>query len=92
MNESALQWGVNEEGVEHLALRVTEKGKKDRIVPVPPEAALLLRAYMGHGDLEAIDRNVDADRVLWVTTNNLASARTNTTVNAGGSRRAPWRR
>lgn len=71
MNESSLQWQADEEGVEQLTLLVTEKGKKDRLVPVPHETALLLRAYLGHVDLEAIDRNIaDGDRVLWVSTNN----------------------
>lgn len=71
MNESSLIWHADEEGVEHLTLRVTEKGKKERLVPVPQETALLLRAYLGHVDLEVIDRNIaGGDRVLWISTCN----------------------
>lgn len=69
MNESSLLWVTGDQGDE-LAIKVTEKGKKDRIVPVPSEAALLLRAYLGHPDLSEINRDLDADRVLWVTQNN----------------------
>lgn len=70
MNDSSLLWDRDEDGVEQLTLKVTEKGKKDRLVPVPEEVALLIRAYLGHVDLGAIDRNIDGDRVLWVSTQN----------------------
>ncbi len=71
MNVSSLIWGRDEDGIERLSLCVTEKGKKDRIIPVPGESALLIRAYLGHVDLEAIDRWLpDRDQVLWVTTKN----------------------
>lgn len=54
-----------------LVVRVTEKGRKERQVPVPREAALMLQAYLGHPELEQIDRRTDTGRhVLFVSTNN----------------------
>lgn len=71
MNQSSLIWGRDEAGRERLSIRVNEKGKKDRIVPVPGESALLIRAYLGHTDLASIERWLpDGDQVLWVTVNN----------------------
>lgn len=72
MNEGSLLW-ENEEGVEHLTLRVTEKGKRDRLVPAPRELAILLRAYLGHPDLASLERTTkQGDRVLFVSTRNRA--------------------
>lgn len=59
-----------------LIVRVTEKGNKTRMIPVPKEAEMLLRVYMGHEELAQIDRDVQvkrgqatvADRVLFVST------------------------
>jgi site-specific recombinase XerD len=70
LNESSLLWSRGQDGVEDLTILVTEKGKKDRLVPAPHETALLLRAYLGHQELEAINRQIAGDRVLFVTTNN----------------------
>lgn len=54
-----------------LVVRVTEKGEKERQVPVPREAALMLQAYLGHPELEGIDRRLEDGRhVLFVSTNN----------------------
>lgn len=59
------------DGYTRLLLRVTEKGGKDRIVPVPREAQMLLQGYIGHRDLEDIDRRAaDGSTVLFVTINN----------------------
>lgn len=70
LNESALVW-IEEESEEVLYIRFTEKGERERIVPAPREAALMLRAYLGHRDLAAIDRSLpDGDQVLFVTTRN----------------------
>lgn len=70
LNESSLIWTENE-GQEWLLLRVNEKGKKERIVPVPHEARLLIRAYLGHPNLDLIDRTLPSgDRVLFVSTMN----------------------
>ena len=73
--------GINEshftnlqiEGRVRLALRVTEKGKKDRIVPVPQEAEMQVRVYLEHEELAEIDRDLPApygqppDRVVFVS-------------------------
>lgn len=54
-----------------LLLRVTEKGRKERQIPVPREAALMLQAYLGHPELKQIDRRTDNGRhVLFVSLNN----------------------
>lgn len=70
LNESALVW--YEEGErEALAIRVVEKGDRERFQPVPHEAAMLLRAYLGHEETMGIPRTmVDGDRVLFVTQHN----------------------
>ncbi len=57
--------------IERLAVRLKEKGNKERIVPVPPEAALLLRAYLGHDELDYIDRALpNGDKVVFVNLKN----------------------
>lgn len=45
-------------GKPRLAVKVSEKGKKERWTPVPREADMLLRVYLEHEDLAAIDRTV----------------------------------
>ena len=57
--------------MERLIIRLTEKGKKERLSPVPFEAALLVRAYLGHPELGDIDRVTPAGRrVLFVNIRN----------------------
>jgi len=63
------------EGQMRLVVRVTEKGEKERMLPVPKEAEMLLRIYLDHEELKAYDRDVvDAkgrpDKVLWVNSRN----------------------
>ncbi len=73
LNESALVWYDDENGRECLVIRVVEKGQHERLQPVPAEAAMLLRAYLGHEDLGSIPRSLPSgDRVLFVTVNNRA--------------------
>ena len=58
-------------GVEHLVLRIVEKGEKERFVPVPHEARLMVRAYLGHHDLAGVNRELpDGNKVLFVSTAN----------------------
>ncbi len=69
IDEEDLFW-VDEDGIEWLVLRVTEKGGKERMVPAPHECGLLVRAYLGHPDLDLIDRRLeDGHQVLFVSTN-----------------------
>lgn len=54
-----------------LAIKPTEKGKKERLIPIPREADLLLRVYLEHPDLIEVPRTTDrGDQVLFVTTRN----------------------
>lgn len=70
LDQEDLVW-IEIEGLERLLLRITEKGGHDRLLPVPDEARLLLRAYLGHPDLEGIDRSLPSGRrVLFVSTAN----------------------
>jgi site-specific recombinase XerD len=70
LNDSTLLW-YQDAGRERLVVKVTEKGKKERLIPVPGEAAMLLRAYLGHEELQAIPRTLPSgDAVLFVTVNN----------------------
>lgn len=62
---------IEVEGAHRLAVKTREKGNKERLIPIPIEADLLLRAYMAHPDLEEIPRELkNGDRVLFVTTRN----------------------
>jgi site-specific recombinase XerD len=59
------------DGKVRLILKVLEKGNKERRLPVPVEADMMLRLYMAHEDLVAIDRTLDdGDQVLFVSTRN----------------------
>lgn len=59
------------EGVMRLAVRFKEKGDKERIIPLPAETILLLRAYLGHDDLKQIDRSLPGgNQVLFVNLKN----------------------
>ena len=70
LNESSLVW-YEHEGRDCLAIRVMEKGNRERVQPVPNEASMLLRAYLGHEELATIPRTLpNGDRVLFISTNN----------------------
>lgn len=59
------------DGKARLILKVTEKGDKERRIPVPIEADMLLRVYMAHEELKDIDRLLDnGDQVLFVSLRN----------------------
>lgn len=56
-------------GERRLILRVREKGDRERRIPIPPEAALMLRVYLDHPRLKEIDRVLsNGDLVLFVST------------------------
>ena len=72
INEGDLQT-VQLDGKPRMVLRVTEKGDKQRLVPLPREAENLVRVYLGHEELAGIDRRVTngkgrTDKVLFVNT------------------------
>jgi len=70
LNESQLIWYQYGE-VERLAIRTLEKGERERLVPVPLEAMLLVQAYLGHQDLRNVDRLLEnGDQVLFVNLRN----------------------
>lgn len=74
MNEGDLR-NVEVDGKTRLVIRVTEKGEKERMLPVPREAEMLLRIYLDHEELKPFDRNVvdrqgRPDKVLFVQTVN----------------------
>lgn len=59
------------DGKPRLILNVKEKGDKERRIPVPIEADMLLRVYMAHEDFKDIDRLLDnGDQVLFVSLRN----------------------
>lgn len=72
INESHLA-NVQIEGEVRMALKVTEKGDKQRLIPVPKEADMLVRVYLEHEDMAQIDRDLPAkpgqppDRVVFVS-------------------------
>lgn len=54
-----------------LALRVLTKGGKESQKPLPEQAALLLRLYLEHPTMHAVDRSLpDGDKVLFISTRN----------------------
>lgn len=72
LNDSDLRT-IEIECVPRLTIRVTEKGNRERIMPVPREAEALLRVYLGHEELASIDRSFKGkdgrtDKVLFVST------------------------
>lgn len=70
LNQEDLIWYAVEDR-ERLAIRFREKGDKERLVPAPIETALMIHAYLGHQELDGIDRSLESgDRVLFVSTRN----------------------
>lgn len=74
LNEGDLST-VQIDGKPRMLVRTTEKGQKERLVPMPREAEMLMRVYLEHEELQQYDRDVTTakgrpDRVLFVNTNN----------------------
>lgn len=68
MNESSLQF-LDDEGTQRLIVRVKEKGGHERLIPAPAETLWMMHAYLGHEELQGIDRTLpDGDSVLFVST------------------------
>ena len=71
LTDEDLIWTQNPNGTERLIIRFTEKGKKERLVPMPFESGLMIHAYLGHPELEEINRVLpNGRRVLFVSTHN----------------------
>lgn len=69
MNESSLQF-LEEDGQARLVVRVKEKGGHERLIPAPAETLWMMHAYLGHEELQTIDRTLpDGDSVLFVSIN-----------------------
>lgn len=63
------------DGKIRLMVKTLEKGGKERKIPVPAEADMLLRLYLEHPDLKEIDRLLPSgDKVLFVSLRNRACA------------------
>lgn len=59
------------DGRSRLLIRTREKGEKERQVPIPQQAELLLRVYLEHPALVAVDRRLPCgDQVLFISTRN----------------------
>lgn len=70
LNESDLMRDVIE-GRPRVIVRVVEKGKRERRVPLDVSAELILTLYREHPDLVAIDRQLpNGDQVLFVSLRN----------------------
>lgn len=70
MNRSHLQTYMVKEQP-RMAVRVLEKGDKERQLPVPREAELLLRVYLEHPAHALYDCVLpDGDSPLWISTHN----------------------
>ncbi|MCP5426756.1 MAG: tyrosine-type recombinase/integrase [Chromatiaceae bacterium] len=75
LNEDDFVLQRDEQDIESAFVRVSEKGANERLVPVPAEALLMVRAYLGHPDIDPdkgiIDRTLaSGSRVLFVNTRN----------------------
>lgn len=54
-----------------LVIRVVEKGNRQRLLPIPQEAELMLRVYLEHPTYKAIDARLEDGRnLLFVATRN----------------------
>ncbi len=71
LNLGSLIFDADGQGKEVAFLRVIEKGGNERLVPLPDESLLFLRAYFGHDDLRLIDRTLPCgDQVLFTSLKN----------------------
>jgi len=71
LNESNLVFYLDEKKYKQLVVRITEKGNKERLVPMPLDASLFIQAYLGHPELQQVDRLLDnGEKVLFISTRN----------------------
>jgi len=70
LNDSDLIF-YNDDGLDQLSIRFTEKGNRERIIPAPMETLLMMRAYLGHHELASVNRNLEGgDKVLFISMRN----------------------
>lgn len=71
LNQSSLIFTEDHNQRERLIVRTLEKGSKERLIPAPTEALLMVRAYLGHSELDQIDRTLpNGDQVVFVSVAN----------------------
>jgi integrase/recombinase XerC/integrase/recombinase XerD len=71
LNQSNLIFTTDHNNAERLIIRVTEKGSKERLIPAPVECLFLIRAYLGHANLDFVDRTLpNGDQVLFISIRN----------------------
>lgn len=67
LNRSSVVFTADENGNEMATLRVREKGDHERLVPIPDDCRLSIRAYLGHPEHQLLDCSLpDGDQVLFV--------------------------
>ena len=76
LNEGDLR-SADVDGSVRMVLHLMEKGGKERVLPISREADMMLRVYLEHEELKAMDRDVKGrtghpDKVLFVSTRNSA--------------------
>lgn len=72
LNQEMFFSGEDDKGRAVQLLRVSEKGKKERIIPIVPEAVMYLTLYLHHAEFLAVKKSLvlpDGDNVLFIQTN-----------------------
>ena len=58
-------------GQQRMIIKTLEKGDKERQLPIPIQADLLIRLYLDHPTMQEIDRSLpNGDKVLFISTKN----------------------
>lgn len=72
LNQEMFFSGQDDKGRAVQLLKVSEKGKKERIIPVVPEAVMYLTLYLHHAEYVKLKKSLvlpDGDHVLFIQTN-----------------------
>lgn len=71
LNQEHIESSLGNDNQPRMVLRVTEKGDKTRLLPLPREAEMMLRVYLEHPTVAAVDRSLPSgERVLFISTRN----------------------